>query len=64
MSADEFFERGWPSLVPQLRTMLAWAGTPVADREDVVQETAVRLFGSGIGSIRTVRSYLWRGGSR
>jgi RNA polymerase sigma-70 factor (ECF subfamily) len=42
--AEEFFTVGWPDLVPRLRAMLARAGAPVAEREDLVQETALRLF--------------------
>jgi DNA-directed RNA polymerase specialized sigma24 family protein len=45
MQADEFFATRWPELVPELRQVLARAGTPTADRADVVQETAVRLLG-------------------
>jgi RNA polymerase sigma-70 factor (ECF subfamily) len=44
MDAGEFFAVGWPELVPRLRAMLARAGAPVAEREDLVQETALRLF--------------------
>jgi DNA-directed RNA polymerase specialized sigma24 family protein len=43
MHADEFFATHWPALVPELRQALAKAGTPAADRADIVQETAVRL---------------------
>lgn len=45
MDAGEFFAVGWPELVPRLRAMLARAGAPVVEREDLVQETALRLFG-------------------
>lgn len=43
MQPDEFFATQWPALVPELRQALAKAGTPTADRADIVQETAVRL---------------------
>jgi len=44
MSPEEYFATEWPTLVPKLRTMLARAGAPVAEREDLVQETALRLY--------------------
>ena len=44
MSPEEYFATRWPTLVPKLRTMLARAGAPVADRDDLVQETALRLY--------------------
>jgi RNA polymerase sigma-70 factor (ECF subfamily) len=44
MSPEEYFATAWPALVPKLRTMLARAGAPVADRDDLVQETALRLY--------------------
>ena len=44
MSPEEYFATEWPALVPKLRTMLARAGAPVAEREDLVQETALRLY--------------------
>ncbi len=45
MHADDFFATRWPALVPELRQALAKAGAPAADRDDLVQETAVRLLG-------------------
>lgn len=45
MDAGEFFAVGWPELVPRLRSMLARAGAPGAERDDLVQETALRLLG-------------------
>jgi DNA-directed RNA polymerase specialized sigma24 family protein len=44
MDAQEFFAGEWPAIVPRLRAMLAKAGTPAADRDDLIQETALRLF--------------------
>lgn len=44
MSPEEYFATLWPKLVPKLRTMLARAGAPVTDRDDLVQETALRLY--------------------
>jgi DNA-directed RNA polymerase specialized sigma24 family protein len=44
MGPDEYFATEWPALVPKLRGMLARAGAPAADREDLVQETALRLY--------------------
>jgi RNA polymerase sigma-70 factor (ECF subfamily) len=44
MSPEEYFATLWPALVPKLRAMLARAGAPVADRDDLVQETALRLY--------------------
>jgi len=44
MSPEEYFATLWPELVPKLRTMLARAGAPVSEREDLVQETALRLY--------------------
>lgn len=44
MSPEEYFATQWPALVPKLRTMLARAGAPVTDRDDLVQETALRLY--------------------
>lgn len=43
MDAEQFFATEWRELVPSLRTMLARAGAPAADRDDLVQETATRL---------------------
>jgi DNA-directed RNA polymerase specialized sigma24 family protein len=45
MDADEYFAETWPEVAPRLRAALARAGAPVADREDLVQETAIRLLG-------------------
>src|SRR5438045_4036889 len=45
MKAEEFFAGHWPALVPGLRAMLAKAGAPTAERDDLIQETALRLFG-------------------
>jgi DNA-directed RNA polymerase specialized sigma24 family protein len=45
MDANEFFANRWSALVPGLRAALAKAGAPEADRDDLVQETALRLFG-------------------
>jgi DNA-directed RNA polymerase specialized sigma24 family protein len=45
MKAEEFFADGWVQLAPRLRATLARAGAPVADRDDLVQETAIRLLG-------------------
>jgi RNA polymerase sigma-70 factor (ECF subfamily) len=45
MKAEEFFADGWTQLAPRLRAVLARAGAPVADRDDLVQETAIRLLG-------------------
>lgn len=45
MDAGEFFAVSWPELAPRLRSMLARAGAPTAERDDLVQETALRLFG-------------------
>lgn len=44
MSPEEYFATLWPELVPKLRTMLARAGAPVSERDDLVQETALRLY--------------------
>jgi DNA-directed RNA polymerase specialized sigma24 family protein len=44
ISPDEFFATRWPSLVPAVRATLAKAGVSPADRDDLVQETATRLF--------------------
>lgn len=44
MRADEFFGSQWETLVPGLRSALARAGAPAADRDDLVQETALRLY--------------------
>jgi DNA-directed RNA polymerase specialized sigma24 family protein len=44
MSPEEYFATLWPELVPKLRTMLARAGAPATDRDDLVQETALRLY--------------------
>jgi len=44
MSPEEYFATEWPALVPKLRTMLARAGAPAAERDDLVQETALRLY--------------------
>lgn len=40
---QEFFAVAWPAMVPMLRNTLARAGVPVADRDDNIQETAIRL---------------------
>jgi DNA-directed RNA polymerase specialized sigma24 family protein len=45
MHPDEFFATRWPALIPELRRALAKAGAPAAERNDLVQETAVRLLG-------------------
>jgi DNA-directed RNA polymerase specialized sigma24 family protein len=45
MDAEEFFAGSWLELAPRLRAMLARAGAPTAERDDLVQETALRLFG-------------------
>lgn len=45
MDVDEFFSTHWPAMVPTLRAILAKAGAPPSDRDDLVQETAVRLLG-------------------
>jgi DNA-directed RNA polymerase specialized sigma24 family protein len=69
MDAQEFFARDWPKLAPQLRAALARAGAPTADREDLVQETAVRLiaawdsidWGRGPEALaRTIALNAWR----
>lgn len=43
MDAEEFFANGWPELVSDLRRMLAKAGAPLHEQDDLVQETALRL---------------------
>jgi DNA-directed RNA polymerase specialized sigma24 family protein len=43
VDAAEFFADSWPGLVPELRRMLANAGAPTRDQEDLLQETAFRL---------------------
>ena len=44
MDAAEFFDREWPALAPRLIRFLAGAGVAADDREDVVQEAALRLY--------------------
>lgn len=43
MDTQQFFATEWPQLVPQLRANLAKAGASTQDRDDVIQETALRL---------------------
>ncbi|HEU5034516.1 MAG TPA: sigma-70 family RNA polymerase sigma factor, partial [Mycobacteriales bacterium] len=45
MQRETFFAERWPLMVPQLRAALAKAGAGPDDRDDLVQETAVRLLG-------------------
>jgi hypothetical protein len=45
MDAEEFFATRWPAMVPSLRAALARAGASPSDREDLVQDTAMRLLG-------------------
>lgn len=44
MRADEYFDGEWVDEVPRLRRMLARHGVPADEVDDVVQETAVRLY--------------------
>ena len=46
MRAQEFFEVHWPGEVPRLRRLVARNGVPLQDVDDVVQETAARLYAS------------------
>lgn len=43
MDAEEFFANGWLELGAELRRMLAKAGAPVHEQDDLLQETALRL---------------------
>jgi RNA polymerase sigma factor (sigma-70 family) len=43
MQAEEFFATEWPDVARSLRWMLARAGAPERDQDDLVQETALRL---------------------
>lgn len=45
MQRERFFAERWPEIVPQLRMALAKAGAAPEDRDDLVQETALRLLG-------------------
>ena len=69
MDAETFFADEWPQMVPRLRAMLARAGAPAADRDDLVQETAVRLLRTwasidperGVEALaRTIATNVWR----
>jgi len=69
MDAETFFADEWPQMVPRLRAMLARAGAPPADRDDLVQETAVRLLRNwatidperGVEALaRTIATNVWR----
>jgi DNA-directed RNA polymerase specialized sigma24 family protein len=44
VDAEEYFATDWPRLASGLKWMLARAGAPAWDQEDLVQETALRLF--------------------
>jgi DNA-directed RNA polymerase specialized sigma24 family protein len=44
--AEEFFAVEWPQELPRLRRLLAAKGVAPDDIEDVIQETALRLFGA------------------
>lgn len=44
MEVETFFTERWPVLRGLLARALAAAGVPAADREDVLQETALRLY--------------------
>jgi RNA polymerase sigma factor (sigma-70 family) len=43
MQAEKFFATEWPDVARSLRWMLARAGAPSRDQDDLVQETALRL---------------------
>src|SRR5689334_3945351 len=69
MDVEGFFAEEWPVLVPKLKAALARAGAPVADRDDLVQETAMRLLGMwasvdgdrAVGALaRTIALNVWR----
>lgn len=69
MDADRFFSHVWPDLARRLAAYLAGLGVPVSDREDLVQETALRVYRAW-GSvdlarpiepfIRTIAANAWR----
>jgi len=42
----ESFDEAWPALSERLRRSLTARGVPVQDRDDVVQETALRVYRS------------------
>lgn len=44
MRADEYFSSEWVDELPRLRRMLARHGVPADEVDDVVQETAMRLY--------------------
>lgn len=44
MRADDYFDGEWVDELPRLRRMLARHGVPADEVDDVVQETAVRLY--------------------
>lgn len=69
MDAELFFSRDWPSVASRLGRYLSAAGVPADDREDLVQETALRVYRAW-GSIdqdrpiepfvRTIAMNAWR----
>lgn len=44
MKDETFFAEQWPTMRARLSRALASSGVPAADREDVLQETALRLY--------------------
>lgn len=69
MDAGVFFSDRWPAVSSSLRAALARAGAPAPDREDLTQETAIRLLGmwhsidwdrSIEALARTIALNLWR----
>ena len=44
MNAETFFQERWRDMTPRVQIWLARAGAPSSEREDLVQETALRLY--------------------